>query len=274
MVGLAVWGCARDERERLASTASPSVQPEPAKELTGAELGKKLSLHYVMNRRNVAPMFQSTFLGITTMHPPTDMWLIQEIITEIQPDFIIEAGTFAGGSALYYASILKEVNPRGRVITIDIEPIVDEWMKKIEVTPYMHERVEALFNTYVELITSNSVDPTLIEELAERVKGKKVVVSLDSCHNYEHVLKELELYSPMVSVGSYIIVQDTIIDEAIAAGSKLAEEAAQCPGYEKKGGPGKALKEFLAKNENFSVDEARGRFLVTWFPSGYVKRTR
>jgi cephalosporin hydroxylase len=87
-------------------------------------------------------------------------------------------------------------------------------------------------------------------------------------------MKKIELYSPMVSVGSYLIVQDTIIDEGIAAGSKLMEEAAECPGYEKEGGPRKAVDEFLAKNENFVIDESRERFLLTLFPSGYLKRIR
>jgi cephalosporin hydroxylase len=273
ILGLILWGCDQ-KQESLAPKPSPSSREGLAEELPPEELGKRLSLHYVMSWPNIGAIFQSRFLGIPILEHPVDMWVIQEMIAEIQPDFIIEAGTFAGGSALYYALILKEVNERGKVITIDIEPRVDEWIDKIEVTPFTHERVEALFDDHVEVIESNSVDPKLVEALAQRVEGTKVMVMLDSCHNYEHVMKELELYSPMVSIGSYIIVQDTIIDEAIAAGSEFMKEAAECPGYEKRGGPGRAVEEFLAKSKNFSIDSSRERFLITMFPSGYLKRTK
>jgi cephalosporin hydroxylase len=273
IVGFILWGCDQ-KRESPLPNPSPSSQPALAGELTPEELGKKLSLSYLANLWNFRAIVESKFLGIRVLEHPVDMWVIQEMIVEIQPDFIIEAGTFAGGSALYYASILKEVNERGKVITIDIEPRVDEWIEKMEVTPYAHDRVEALFDDRIEIIKSNSVDPELVEALAQRVEGARVMVMLDSCHNYEHVLKELELYSPMVSVGSYIIVQDTIIDEGIAAGFELMKNAARCPGYEEQGGPARAVEEFLAKSEDFSVDSSRERFLVTMFPSGYLKRTK
>jgi cephalosporin hydroxylase len=273
VVGLILWGCDR-KRESPLPKPSPSAEPALAGELTPEELGKKLSLSYLRDWPNFGAILKSKFLGIPILEHPVDMWVIQEMITEIQPDFIIEAGTFAGGSALYYASILKEVNERGKVITIDIEPRVDESIEELEVAPYTHERVEALFDDHIEVIESNSVDPKLVEALAQRVEGARVMVMLDSCHNYEHVLKELELYSPMVSVGSYIIVQDTIIDEGVAAGFELMEDAARCPGYEERGGPARAVEEFLAKSDDFSIDSSRERFRVTMFPSGYLKRTK
>jgi len=272
VASLAVWGCT--ENDQASPPPPPAAQVAPSRDLAGIELGERLSLHHVMNVANITSTFESTFLGLVILEHPNDMWMIQEMITEIQPDVIIETGTLGGGSALYYASILKEVNENGKVITIDIAPVVDEWIEKIKATPHMHRRVEALFRDRIEVITSNSVDPKLVADLAERVRGKRVMVMLDSCHNYEHVLKELELYSPMVSVGSYIIVQDTIIDKGIAAGSQLMKEAAQCPGYEQTGGPGKAATEFLAKNDNFEIDQSRERFFVSFFPSGYLKRIK
>src|SRR5215510_12447576 len=61
------------------------------------------------------------WFGIPTLQAPTDMWMLQEIITEVQPDFIVETGTYLGGSALFFATVLEQVNPQGKVITIDIE---------------------------------------------------------------------------------------------------------------------------------------------------------
>jgi cephalosporin hydroxylase len=60
---------------------------------------------------------QSRFLGVRTEQNPTDAWVTAEIIHEVEPDFIVEAGTLKGGSALFWAMVLEQVNPDGRVIT-------------------------------------------------------------------------------------------------------------------------------------------------------------
>ena len=123
-------------------------------------------------------------------------------------------------------------------------------------------------DNYVEAITSNSFDPSLIERLQERTRNKKVIVTLDSCHNYEHVLREMNLYAPLVSPGSYLVVQDTYLDDK----EEWVELYATCPGYSVKGGPRKALHEFLKTTRDFTVDKSRERFLFTFYPSGYLKK--
>ena len=265
LAALLLAGCGSDNSPPPATDTSPSAGDAP---------GKALAMHHAMSSANMRPIFESRFLGFNILEHPADMWIIQEMITEIRPDFIIEAGTLAGGSALFYASILKEVNDQGKIITIDIEPRVDAALRNLEKQPELHRRVTEIFARYIEVVTSNSVDPALIAELTERVAGKTVMVMLDSCHNYGHVMKELELYSPLVSVGSYIIVQDTIIDAGIAQGSAFMAEASECPGYTVTGGPGKAAAEFLAGNDGFAADPSRERFGVTMFPSGYLQRLR
>src|SRR5262245_36025097 len=71
-------------------------------------------------------LFQNRWLGVPTMQNPMDVWITQEIISEQKPDVIVEAGTFLGGSAALWATILEEVNPAGRVVTIDIEERADQ----------------------------------------------------------------------------------------------------------------------------------------------------
>jgi cephalosporin hydroxylase len=50
-----------------------------------------------------------------------DLWMMQQVIGEVEPDFIIEAGTDHGGSALFWAASLELLGLQdSRVITIDI----------------------------------------------------------------------------------------------------------------------------------------------------------
>ena len=74
-------------------------------------------------------VWRNQWLGVPTEQNPNDAWIIQEIISEVKPDYIVEAGTFYGGSAVLWASILRELNPNGKVITIDIENKTGETRK-------------------------------------------------------------------------------------------------------------------------------------------------
>jgi cephalosporin hydroxylase len=249
---------------------SPGLSESP-ETMWDSEITKKFTHHFFeYYTKNPAIMYGSTFFGLVLMQNPADMWIMQEIITEIRPDFIIETGTFAGGSAVYYATILKQVNNKGKVITVDIDPKprmvnINKLKKEDDV---LYNRVQEISDNDIEFITSNSVDPALIERLKEQTKNKKVLITLDSCHSYEHVLNELILYSQLVSPGSYLIVQDTFLDDK----DEWIEKYAKCPGWKIKKGPMEAAKEFLEKNRDFKVDKSRERFLFTFYPSGYLKK--
>lgn len=236
-----------------------------------SEITKKFTHHYFdYFTKNTDVLLGSNFLGLFILQNPADMWIMQEMITEIRPDFIIETGTCSGGSALYFASMLKQVNNKGKVITIDIQSKtrIDSFNILKKENEQLYNTVKEISDNYIEFITSNSVDPALIERLKEQTKNKKVLVTLDSCHSYEHVLKELNLYSQLVSLGSYLIVQDTLLDD----NEKWLERHATCPGYTIKAGPMKATKDFLKENHDFKVDKSKERFLFTFYPSGYLKK--
>jgi len=193
--------------------------------------------------------YKTTWLGISILENPCDMWAIQEIVYEIKPDFIVETGTYKGGGALFYASILQMVNPKGKVITVDIKPQMEQAAKLF------------LFKDRVEFIEGSSTSEDVIHRIAETVKGSKVMVTLDSDHHMKHVLKELELYSGFVSPGSYLILQDTGHN-----GHPIQTT------YGK--GPMEAMEEFLKTNNNFVSDRSREKFLLTFFPKGYLKRIK
>jgi cephalosporin hydroxylase len=192
---------------------------------------------------------RNQWLGIPTWQNPNDAWIIQEIITEVKPDYLVEAGTFYGGSAVLWATILREVKPSGRVITIDIEDHAAR-AKTMDISQKM-----------ITFISGSSTDPKIVSEITRQVKGKKTLVILDSDHRKDHVLKEMENYAPLVNVGSYLIVQDSNVNGH--------------PVYASFGpGPMEAIESFLASNDNFQPDADRERLLYTTNPRGYLKRIK
>ena len=202
-----------------------------------------IDAYHVWYHRHGEETYNNTqWLGIEVQKCPLDLWVMQEIVHEIQPDVLVEAGTYMGGSAYYFASLFELMN-HGRVVTIDIE---DHPGKP------SHPRITYLLGSS----TSG--------EIVSRVKaaihpGEKVLVDLDSAHNQAHVAKELELYSPLVTPGSYLIVEDTHFN-----GHPILPKFGP--------GPGEAVAEFLPVHPEFRADPRREKFGMTFNPGGYLQR--
>ncbi len=184
------------------------------------------------------------WLGHRIQKFPGDVWVYQEILAELRPDWIIETGTNYGGSAYYLASICDLLG-HGQVVTVDVDA-----------KPHLpqHERI-----TYVQ---GSSTAPEVLGRLREMTAGAAtVLVVLDSDHSYEHVSDELRALNELVTLGSYLIVEDTNI-----AGHPVVRGLAR--------GPYEATQEFLAANPHFELDLAREKFMMTFNPGGYLKRIR
>lgn len=181
--------------------------------------------------------------GVATHKCPLDLWVYQEIIHELRPDAIVETGTYQGGSALYLAAVCDFVG-NGRVISIDIDhqPGLPE-----------HERI-----TY---LLGSSTSAEIVERVRTEVERGSVMVVLDSDHSAEHVGNELRAYAPLVTVGSYLIVEDTNVN-----GNPIL------PGWGP--GPREAVDSFLKENDGYVVDESREKFFMTFNPGGYLRRVR
>ena len=181
------------------------------------------------------------FLGVPVRKSPLDLWVYQELIHELRPDILVEAGTKFGGSAYYFARIFDLIG-HGEVVTIDIkrQPDLPE-----------HPRI-----TY---LTGSSTDPRIVEEVDRMISDRKALVVLDSAHGRDHVLTELRLWGPRVAVGSYIVVEDTHAD-----GHPVTTHFGP--------GPRDAVELFLAENDSFEVDESRHKFFVSWNRGGYLRR--
>lgn len=191
---------------------------------------------------------EQKWAGVPVGQQPLDTWIHQEIISEVQPDVIVETGTWKGGSALIWAMILNQFKPDGRVVTVDL---YDHGIEAKKLPAWKN----------VDFIQGSSTDPKVVEDIRKRIEGKKALFILDSVHSKEHVLAELAAYAPMVPVGSYIIVQDCNLN-----GHPVLPNTGP--------GPMEAVEEFLSKNDQFTSDRSRERFLFTFCPKGYLKRVK
>ncbi len=187
-----------------------------------------------------------SWMGIQALKNPLDAWIYQEILYEIQPDVVVEIGSRYGGSTKYFADLL-EIIGNGTVISID--PDRGEYA-------LAHKRVLAL--------TGRSTDPEILAHVKEYCSGKTVLVMHDGDHRKKQVLEDLEAYAPLVSSGSYYIVEDGIVD-LFHHGDGLGFK-------EEDPGPLAAVEEFLSRHPEFMVDESRERYVLTYNPRGFLKR--
>lgn len=197
------------------------------------------------------------WMGRPIIQYPQDMIAMQEIIWDVKPDLIIETGIAHGGSLIYYASLLELIG-KGEVLGIDID-IRDHNRKEIGNHP-MHHRIK--------MIQGSSISDEVIEQVRKIAKGRQaVLVCLDSNHTHEHVLAELNLYSPFVSVGSYIVAFDTIVED-------LPEGYfSQKRPWGISNNPRTAVDEFLKSHTGFQIDESiDNKLLISVAPQGYLKR--
>jgi cephalosporin hydroxylase len=187
---------------------------------------------------------QVTWMGTPTFKNILDVWIYQEIIYEIQPDVIVEIGSKYGGSTKYFANLL-DILGKGMVISIDIDRSVYN---------LVHKRVRVL--------TGNCSDPKIISKVAYLCQGKTVLVIQDGDHRRKQALEDLENYSKFVSLNSYFIMEDGIVD-LFNNGDGL--------GF-KDEGPLAAIEDFLSRNSNFVIDSVRERYILTYNPKGFLKR--
>jgi len=208
--------------------------------------------------------YHFSWLGRPIIQYPQDVFALQEIIWAVQPDLIIETGIAHGGSLIFSASML-ELNaacggsPDAEVLGIDIN-----------IRPHNRVAIETHpLAKRIVMLEGSSVGPEIIAKARERAEGRRsVLVSLDSNHTHEHVMAELEAYAPLVTVGSYCVVFDTIIED-LPAGTFPDR------GWDRSNNPKTAVHEWLRSHPEFEIDKAlQNKLMITVAPDGFLKRTR
>ena len=207
------------------------------------------SFHVMYYASNVWNVGNTKWLGVGVFQHPFDMWIKQEIIFETKPTLILETGSANGGSALFYATILDQMQ-QGRIVSIDLH---DE-KSGMGLPKFKHKRIN--------FFKGNSVDPGTVKKIKAIIKpSDKVMVFLDSDHRAEHVAKELKIYGPMVTPGCYMVIDDTNL-----GGHPIMNQNVPGPG------PWAAVAEYLQKEKSFEIDQSRHKFYMTWCPNGFLRK--
>lgn len=203
--------------------------------------------------------YNFTWMGRPIIQFPQDIIAMQEIVWQVKPDLIIETGIAHGGFLVFYASMLELLRGNGEVLGIDID-IREHNRVEIERHPMFRR---------ITMIQGSSIDENVVKQVYEFAKGKKqILVTLDSNHTHEHVLKELQLYSSLVTKGSYLVVFDTVIED-------MPENFFPDRLWGKGNNPKTAVWEFLKANNRFEIDkEIENKLLITVAPDGYLKCIR
>ena len=208
--------------------------------------------------------YNFTWLGRPIIQYPQDMIAVQEIIWTVQPDLIVETGIAHGGSLLLSASML-ELNAicggpgDARVLGIDID-----------IRAHNRDAILAHpLSRRISMIEGSSVADDVVSQVKEiAALATRVLVCLDSNHTHDHVLAELEAYAPLVSVGSYCIVFDTIVED-------MPDPLFNDRPWGKGNNPKTAAREYLRSHPEFEVDRTiDNRLLMSVAPEGYLKRLR
>jgi len=204
------------------------------------------------------------WMGRPIIQYPQDLIAVQEIIWDVKPDLIIETGVAHGGSAVFHASLLELNAQSGGPKSAEV------WCIEIDLRTHNREALVA-HSMYprLRIIDGSSVDEKIAELVSEKAaRSQRVLVILDSNHTHDHVLRELQLYAPLVSVGSYCVVFDTVIEDL--EGVEFIDRP-----WGRGNNPKTAVLEFLSSNPNFVVDrDIDNKLLISAAPSGYLKRIK
>lgn len=224
---------------------------------------------------SIASQYSYNFfwMGRPIIQYPQDIVAMQELVWRVRPDVIVETGIAHGGSLILSASLLSLLDlceatesgellnpakPKRRVVGVDID-IRRHNRSAIEAHP-MSRRIS--------MLQGSSIDPSIVSQVRDFVGDAEcVMVCLDSKHTHDHVLAELEAYAPMVTVGSYCIVFDTVVEDLPV---EMFPDRPWGPGDN----PKTAVRAWLPQHPEFQIDKSIDhKLMISVAPEGYVKRT-
>lgn len=216
--------------------------------------------------------YNFSWQGRPIIQYPQDMVAMQELIWSIKPDLIIETGIAHGGSLIFSASMLAQLDMCEAIETgTTLDPKISQRkVLGIDIDIRAHNRavIEAHpMASRIQMIQGSSIAPEIIAQVRTIAANySRVLVCLDSNHTHDHALAELEAYAPLTSKDSYCVVFDTIIEDMPV---DMFPDRPWGPGDN----PKTAVWEYLKTHPEFEIDKSiQHKLLITVAPDGYLKR--
>lgn len=226
---------------------------------TDKKLFKK-SIDWMLHADKYKYTYNYEWAGIPIIKFPNDLMALQEIISKVKPDVIIETGIAHGGSVIFSAS-MQELFCKKNSFVIGID---------IDIRKHNHDRLKKnKFYKKLRLIEGSSTSAVVVNKIKKLIKGKKnVMVFLDSNHTYHHVKEEINIYKNFVTKNSYLVVEDTFSEY-------FPKNYYSNRPWDVGNNPMTALKEFIKKQKNFVIDkELCSKLQITETYDGYLKKIR
>jgi len=189
--------------------------------------------------------FEQKYRELQMMKNPFDLVVYEEILWEVKPDIVIEIGSAQGGFTLWLTDRMKLINSGAKVINIDL---LDNSNKNLNEMEYDN----------IFCLVGDCNSGGILDQVKAFIKSdNRVLLIEDSAHTFDNTLEVLENYKDIVTVGSYLIVEDGICDVL---------NIGPVPG------PMKAVEEWIVNNRNYEIDRSKERYVMTYNPKGYLKR--
>lgn len=235
---------------------------------------KKLTSEWIESVNPLKYSYHFEWQGRPIIQYPQDIVAMQELVWAVQPDLIVETGIAHGGSLIFSASMLALLDLRDAIETGQtIDPRVSRRQVlgiDIDIRAHNRQAIESHpMASRIGMIEGSSTDSEVIHQVRRIASGyQRVLVYLDSNHTHDHVLAELEAYAPLVSIGSYCVVFDTVIED-------LPAEMFPDRPWGPDDNPKTAVREYLKTHPEFEIDLGiQQKLVITVAPDGYLRRTR
>lgn len=245
--------------ERVSDGARNKLLLDAANSFTEASIGARYSYNF-------------SWMGRPIIQYPQDIVAMQELIWLIKPDLIIETGIAHGGSLILSASMLAQLDMSDAIMSgATLDPSVSNRKVlgvDIDIRSHNRDAIESHpMASRIQMIEGSSIAPETIAQVhAVASNYNRILVCLDSNHTHDHVLSELKAYAQLVSIGSYCVVFDTVIEN-------MPKDSFLDRPWGVGDNPKTAVDEFLSKNYFFEIDSViTEKLLITVAPGGYLRR--
>ncbi len=167
----------------------------------------------------------------------SDSPVFRSVIQKVEPDLIIEVGTWKGASAINMSEISKEINHNDvEIICVDTflgssEHWFDNYKKlslniNLGYPSLFHQfMTNVVLTESTDTITPFPIDSFSGADFLKSVEVNADIVYVDAAHDYESTYLNIKKYWPLIRSGGVMIGDDLVgwpgVEEAV---NKFAEE--------------------------------------------------